>query len=104
MKVHREGTGLLLSLFTILFFINLAIYHIIGKGFLFYSVFCLSTILFFLVLNFFRSPFRRFPYDSEGLVIAPADGTIVAIEEVMENEVLHEKRLQISIFMSIFNV
>ncbi|MDD3063515.1 MAG: phosphatidylserine decarboxylase family protein, partial [Massilibacteroides sp.] len=42
--------------------------------------------------------------DSEGLVIAPADGTIVAIEEVMENEVLHEKRLQISIFMSIFNV
>ncbi|MEG1545609.1 MAG: phosphatidylserine decarboxylase family protein, partial [Tannerellaceae bacterium] len=46
----------------------------------------------------------RFPYDSEGLVIAPADGTIVAIEEVMENEIFHEKRLQVSIFMSIFNV
>lgn len=104
MKVHREGTGLLLSLFTVLFFINLAIYHLIGKGLLFYSVLSLSTILFLLVLNFFRSPFRRFPYDSEGLVIAPADGTIVAIEEVLENEILHEKRLQISIFMSIFNV
>ena len=35
---------------------------------------------------------------------APADGTIVAIEEVMENEILHKKCLQISIFMSIFNV
>ncbi len=104
MKVHREGTGLLLSLFTILFFINLAIYYIIGKGFLFYCVLTLSALLFLLILNFFRSPFRRFPYDSEGLVIAPADGTIVAIEEVMENEILHEKRLQISIFMSVFNV
>lgn len=104
MKVHREGTGLLLSLFTILFFINLAIFHTIGRGLLFYSVLCISTVLFLLVLNFFRSPFRRFPYDSEGLVIAPADGTIVAIEEVMENEILNEKRLQISIFMSVFNV
>jgi len=37
-------------------------------------------------------------------VIAPADGTIVAIEEVMENEYFHDKRLQVSIFMSIFNV
>ena len=71
---------------------------------LFYSVATVSTILFLLILNFFRSPFRRFPYDSEGLVIAPADGTIVAIEEVMENEILHRKCLQISIFMSVFNV
>lgn len=104
MKVHREGTGLLLTLFTILFIANLALYHTVGKGVLFYSVAFVSTVLFLLVLNFFRSPFRRFPYDSEGLVIAPADGTIVAIEEVMENEILHEKRLQVSIFMSIFNV
>ena len=79
-------------------------YHTVGKGMLFYSVAFVSTVLFLLVLNFFRSPFRRFPYDSEGLVIAPADGTIVAIEEVMENEILHKKCLQISIFMSIFNV
>lgn len=104
MKVHREGTGLLLSLFTILFFLNLAIFYTIGRGLLFYTVLCISSVLFLLTLNFFRSPFRRFPYDSEGLVIAPADGTIVAIEEVMENEILHEKRLQISIFMSVFNV
>ena len=82
----------------------ITLYHTVGKGMLFYSVAFVSTVLFLLVLNFFRSPFRRFPYDSEGLVIAPADGTIVAIEEVMENEILHKKCLQISIFMSIFNV
>ncbi|WP_280747163.1 phosphatidylserine decarboxylase family protein [Parabacteroides sp. PF5-9] len=104
MKIHREGTGLLLTLFTILFIVNVTLYHTSGRNTLFYSVATISAILFLLVLNFFRSPHRRFPFDSEGLVIAPADGTIVAIEEVMEHEVLHEKRLQISIFMSVFNV
>ena len=104
MKVHKEGTGLLLTLFTVLFIVNVALYHTVGKGILFYTVATISTILFLLILNFFRSPFRRFPYDSEGLVIAPADGTIVAIEEVMENEILHRQCLQISIFMSVFNV
>ena len=104
MKVHKEGTGLLLTLFTVLFVVNVALYHTVGKGVLFYSVATVSTILFLLILNFFRSPFRRFPYDSEGLVIAPADGTIGANEEVMENEILHRKCLQISIFMSVFNV
>ena len=96
MKVHREGTGLLLTLFTIFFIVNLTLYHTVGKGGLFYVVAFITTVFFLLILNFFRSPFRRFPYDSEGLVIAPADGTIVAIEEVMENEVLHRKCLQCS--------
>ncbi len=104
MKVHKEGTGLLLTLFTILFIVNIALYHTSGQGMLFYSAGLVSLVLFLLVLNFFRSPARHFPFDSEGMVIAPADGTIVAIEEVMENEILHEKRLQVSIFMSIFNV
>ena len=86
MKVHKEGTGLLLTLFTIFFIVNVTLYHTIGKSWVFYTVASITTALFLLVLNFFRSPFRRFPYDSEGLVIAPADGTIV------------------SIFMSVFNV
>lgn len=104
MKVHKEGTGLLLSLFTIFFVVNLVIYHTVGKGGIFYGVAFITSIFFLLVLNFFRSPARCFPYDSEGLVIAPADGTIVAIEEVEENEILHRPCMQISIFMSVFNV
>ena len=88
MKVHKEGTGLLLTLFTIFFVVDVALYHTVGRGWVFYTTTFVTTVLFLLVLNFFRSPFRRFPFDSEGLVIAPADGTIVAI----------------SIFMSVFNV
>ncbi|MDR1746490.1 MAG: phosphatidylserine decarboxylase family protein [Tannerella sp.] len=104
MKVHREGTGFLLLLFTFLFIVNILFYYTINRGLIFYTILCLSVSLFLLVLNFFRSPYRRFPFDSEGLVIAPADGRVVAIEEVSENEYFHDKRLQISIFMSIFNV
>ena len=94
----------MLSLFTFLFIVDVGIYYAINKGGVFYTVLCLTIVLFLLALNFFRSPNRHFPYDSEGLVIAPADGTVVAIEEVMENEYFHEKRLQVSIFMSVFNV
>lgn len=104
MKVHKEGTGLLLMLFTIFFIVDVTLYHTIGMGWVFYLTTFLTSVFFLLVLNFFRSPARRFPYDSEGLVIAPADGTIVAIEEVKENEILHKECLQISIFMSVFNV
>ena len=56
------------------------------------------------MLNFFRSPFRRFPGDSENSVVASADGRIVAIEEVYEPEYFKDKRLQVSIFMSVLNV
>lgn len=104
MKVHKEGTGLLLTLFSCLFLLNLVLYHTNGKCPLFYSSSFISVVFFLLVLNFFRSPFRRFPFDSEGLVIAPADGTVVAIEEVKEHEILRKPCIQISIFMSVFNV
>ena len=104
MKVHKEGTGILLSLFTFLFVANMFVYYSSDNHTLFYAIGVLSLVCFLLVLNFFRSPFRRYPFDSEGLVIAPADGKIVAIEEVMENEILHKPCLQISIFMSVFNV
>ena len=55
------------------------------------------------MVNFFRCPIRL----SEGyrkIVVAPADGKIVVIEEVDENEYFHDRRLMISIFMSIVNV
>lgn len=82
----------------------MGVYYWKGASAAFYAVLLLSAVIFLPVLNFFRSPYRRFPYDSEGLVIAPADGTIVAIEEVTENEYFKDKRLQVSIFMSVFNV
>ena len=55
------------------------------------------------MLNFFRCPVRILKDYQTGTITAPADGTVVVVEEVMENEYFHEKRIQVSIFMSLFN-
>ncbi len=63
-----------------------------------------SIVLFLFCMAFFRSPRRTYAGDHNQIVVAPADGTIVAIEEVEECEYFGEKRLQVSIFMTVFNV
>ncbi len=106
MKIHREGREILIGLFLILILLNLPVYwwlqdKLPGAA---YTIYGLSTILFLLVLNFFRSPKRHFKGDTHNVVVAPADGVIVTVEEVLEDEYFHEKRMQVSIFMNIFNV
>ena len=64
----------------------------------------LSVLVFLLVLQFFRSPKREILLPDNNIIYAPADGKIVAIEEVEENEYFDDKRIQISIFMSPTNV
>lgn len=54
--------------------------------------------------KFFRCPIRLFDGETEKIVVAPADGRIVVIEEVDEHEYFHDRRLMISIFMDITNV
>ena len=56
-----------------------------------------------MALNFYRCPIRYYNGDTEKMVVAPADGRIVVIEETEENEYFHDKRLMISIFMSPLN-
>ena len=56
------------------------------------------------MVNFFRCPIRRFEQDTEKIVIAPADGKIVVVQEVDEQEYFHERKLMISIFMNVTNV
>ena len=63
----------------------------------------LSLGLLFLVVRFFRVPHRRAIAD-DSLIISPADGRVVAIEETTEDEFFKCKMIQISIFMSIWNV
>ena len=66
----------------------------------------LMVILFLLVLNFFRLPRRHFKEDnSDGTaVVSSVDGTVVALEEVYEDEYLHRDVIQLSVFMTVFNV
>lgn len=60
-------------------------------------------LLFLFLLRFFRFPNRNLPTD-EGVVFAPADGTVVAIEKTFEGEYFKDERIQVSIFMSVWNV
>ena len=70
----------------------------------FYIGTAIGLFIYLIVVNFFRCPIRLYDGDTEGLVIAPADGKIVVVEEVEENEYFHDKRIMVSIFMSLFNV
>lgn len=69
-----------------------------------YVVIALTLLVYGILLNFFRCPVRMFNGPTNRSVVAPADGHIVVIEEVEENEYFHDKRLMISIFMSLTNV
>ena len=70
----------------------------------FYIVLAVSIVAYSIMVNFFRCPIRYFDGDTEGIVVAPADGRIVVVEEVDENEYFHDRRIMVSIFMSLLNV
>jgi phosphatidylserine decarboxylase len=102
-RIHREGRGIIAYLTLLIFAINVPIYLLSPSWILAISVLLSATLLVF-VTYFFRNPMRILEVQDPNLLIAPADGRIVVIEPTMENEYFHEKRLQVSIFMSPFNV
>jgi len=77
--------------------------YFLDAGIVQYSIIGILAIISFLVLNFFRDPNRITPI-IDGCVIAPADGTVIQIKDVVENEFLKDQGVQVSIFMSPFNV
>lgn len=103
-RIHREGTDTLIYSVLAIGLVAYLLYHFVDNKIPFWSFAVIFGAAWFVVLNFYRCPIRFFEDDTERLVVAPADGKIVVIEEVMENEYFHEKRLMISIFMSLFNV
>ena len=103
-KIHHEGTNIILIIALVLVAINVPLYLWCDLRWVWWTVFVLSLVFMSLVLNFFRLPRRHFKGDSPLDVVASVDGKVVAIEEVEENEVLHERVIQLSIFMSIFSV
>lgn len=104
MKFHKEGIA---SLLLVLVFSAIIIFiaHFFFPQYLIAHLFAyaLSGFLLITILQFFRHPTRTFT-TGENLVIAPADGKVVVIEETEEGEYFKDKRLQISIFMSPVNV
>ena len=103
-RLHREGTEILIISVFLLVGLNALLFWAFDCKILLYTVAAISIILYLLMVNFFRCPIRIFEQDTEKIVVAPADGKIVVIEEVDEQEYFHEKKLMISIFMNITNV
>ena len=103
-KIHREGQNIIFVLLFILLAINISAYLFIELKWRSYVLIALSVITFALVINFFRLPQRHFKGDSDGVVVSSVDGKVVALEEVYEGEYLHKNVIQLSVFMSVFNV
>ena len=103
-RIHREGTEILIASALLLLALNALVLWTFDCRLLFYILALATIIIYMLMVNFFRCPIRLFEQDTEKIVVAPADGKIVVIEEVDEHEYFHDKRLMISIFMNITNV
>mgnify|MGYP000127475872 CR=1 FL=1 len=104
-RIHREGTDTIIYGFIFIAAVALILHRSFETKIPFWSFLVIFGSIYAIILNFFRCPIRYFgSEDTERLVVAPADGKIVVIEEVEENEYFHERRLMVSIFMSLFNV
>lgn len=104
-KIHHEGVNIILVVLATLVLINVLAYWLSDSLAVPIVVSVISAALMGLVVNFFRLPRRHFKYGGDPLaVVASVDGKVVALEEVYEGEFLRQNVIQLSIFMSIFNV
>ena len=104
MTIHKEGQPIVALLFIVLIAINLLVYYFIPCNLIVTWALGIASFLFFLfVVRFFRKPYRPLITD-DNTIYAPADGTVMVIEETTEDEFFKDKRIQVSIFMSVWNV
>ena len=103
MKIHREGIVIILFVLLLITSLNLVIYWFVNSTFIQSLLIIVSTVFFLLVVWFFRSPVRNV-IPEETVILCPADGKVVVIEEVIEKEYFKDKRIQVSVFMSPLNV
>jgi phosphatidylserine decarboxylase len=103
-KIHKEGYRIITGVFVLLVTLNVSAWLIWqGPTVLHFTAMAVSLLLFAFIVMFFRTPARLVEPDPL-LIYAPADGKIVVIEETFEKEYFNDNRLQISIFMSPFNM
>src|SRR4051794_30739887 len=100
MKLHREGFTIIAITVIVLILINLGVNYLLPDGYWIPRLVLIgSIIVFLLVIQFFRVP-KRVVHKSDRQIVAPCDGKVVVIEEVVEKEFFNGPRRQISIFMS----
>ena len=105
MTIHKEGYKIIAWSIILFGAINIVSFYI----FSFYTpsiswlIFIVTFVLLIFIISFFRVPTRKYTMD-DNAIVAPADGKIVAIEEIQADEYFTDRRLQVSIFMSPLNV
>ncbi len=103
-RLHHEGTSTLIASLVALIILNAVIFSLFDSRIPFFCLLAVSLVVYGIMINFFRCPIRFYGEDTTDIVVAPADGKIVVIEEVEENEYFGDRRLMVSIFMSLVNV
>ncbi len=105
MKIHKEGFKIIVITAILFALINLASFYFVSFHYPIISwlIFIVTLGLLLFIISFFRLPARKLT-SGDQLVICPADGKVVVIEEMFDTEYFNEKRLQVSIFMSPANV
>jgi phosphatidylserine decarboxylase len=105
MTIHKEGFKTIAVCAIIFAVINLVSFYTLS-----FTLPALSWLIFFItlafllfIISFFRVPARVASID-ENYIVCPADGKVVVIEEITDTEYFHDRRLQVSIFMSPANV
>lgn len=105
MTFHKEGYTSIAIAAIIFGVINLLSFYFLSFNYpLLTALISIVTLgLLIFIISFFRIPKRALTIN-ENAIIAPADGKVVAIEEVQADEYFNDRRIQVSIFMSPLNV
>lgn len=103
MKFHKEGYVSLAVVVLFCFIINAIADYYDAPSYLKWALYIFSAFLVIIILQFFRSP-KRTVLPDDNVLLCPADGKVVVIEETEETEYFKDRRLQVSIFMSPINV
>ena len=105
MYIHKKGYGIIFTVILLAVFAILLI-NWLCSPFLWLNLLLTAVFTGFVIWTvlFFRVPTKRIVTKEDNAVVSAADGTVVVIEETDENEYFHDKRIQVSVFMSAYDV
>lgn len=110
MYIHKKGYGVIATVFTVMALIVIVAIMLLNAFLenthwtILAGLILIGVIVVVWSVSFFRVPTKRKITHEENAVVSSADGEIVAIEEVEEKEYFHDKRIQVSVFMSAYDV
>ncbi len=103
-RIHHEGTAVLVPLLIVLVALNVPLWLFMVPGPVPVILSVISVVCYLFVFNFFRCPRRHYNGERENMVVSSVDGKVVAVERVYEPEYLNSEAIMVSVFMSPLNV